>query len=122
MRSACITVDSRCAMSTVMTSADSEISRIVRLISSSVSESSAAAGVDAVVQHVAGLRLIEADEQLDERRFSSARRADERHGLAAPHAEADVRHGGCRGTLVSEANPVELEHAEVGDGHRARGL
>ena len=46
------------------------------------------AAVDAVVENAALLRLVETDEQLDERRLAGARRADERDRLAALDAEA----------------------------------
>jgi hypothetical protein len=45
---------------------------------------------DAVVENLSRRRVIEADQQLHQRRLTGARRSDERDRLAALHAERDV--------------------------------
>ena len=48
------------------------------------------AQVDAVEQHAAGLRIVEALGELEDRRLARARRADDRKPLARLHGEAEI--------------------------------
>src|SRR5262249_41204573 len=57
---------------------------------------------DAVVEDSPGLWRIEADEQLDQRRFAGARRPDERNGLAPLRRKRDVADRRRQGRLVLE--------------------
>ena len=69
------------------------------------------ADVDAVEQHRAAVRVVEARQQADQRRLAAARAADDRHGLARrdPHANAG-EHLALVG-VVGEGHVAELDLA-----------
>ncbi len=71
---------------------------------------------NSVVVDVAGLRAVEAYEQLDQGGFAGAGGTDEGDGLAAGHAERNVLESGVRSGLVFEADVPEFERIELMDG------
>src|SRR5215211_1609040 len=66
------------------------------------------AKVVAVESDNASIWIIEAQEQLRERRFSRTARADERENLAGPDLEGEIQERRALSTRINKANRVEL--------------
>src|SRR5687767_11164235 len=71
-----------------------------------------------IVEYLASLRLIEANQQLHERGLARARWSHERNCVTPLKSERDVVQRGCRRRLVRESDVPELESVEIvhGDG------
>ena len=72
----------------------------------------------AVVEDLSRARVIQADQQLHERRFAGAGRPDEGDRLAALDAERDVADRRRRGRLVLERDALEVQRPQIVQRHR----
>ena len=85
------------------------------------------AHVDPVQQHPAGLRIVEAQQQAEDRALAGARRADQRHPLAGLHGQRQavqrrhVRRGPDRRRSRSPAPPRRAAGSASAIGMRGRG-
>src|SRR3974390_2526309 len=77
-----------------------------------------AARRNSVIQNRAGLRRVEANQQLDQRRFAGSRGANECNRVSLSGTEADFVQGQCGRTLVLETYSVELQSQQFVDGLR----
>ena len=76
----------------------------------------------AVVEDAAGLRPVEADEELHEGGLARTRGSDESHGLAALDPEGDLVEGGGGGGQVGEAHVFEREVGQLVEADGILGL
>ena len=75
----------------------------------------------AVVEDLPGLRMIQTDQELDQRGLARAGWADEGDGLAAPDGEGHVLERGAGRGQMGEAHRLEPEVAQRVDDHRMLG-
>ena len=59
-------------------------------------------------RNAAVVGIVEAADQVDQRRFAAARTADDADGLTGPGRERDVRQARCAGILVGEGDVLKL--------------
>ena len=72
------------------------------------------AHVGAVDEHRAGADVVQARDELDERRLARAGGADEGDRAARRHVEVDVVQGGPRRALVAQRHVAQLDVAGAG--------
>src|SRR5439155_25376318 len=69
------------------------------------------AKIMAVESDLSRVRVIEAQQELGDRRFARAARSDESHGLARFNAKTDLGEGVLPGARVAEGNVLKLDQS-----------